>query len=181
MRGPDGVFRDFRGDLIPNLEIRATAQLESQPRTMLAVVEQWQRAGLGVDPVVIPSDRISDREYRATMPGFELVRQPNDTNALLRLHSSQVPLPENNFTGLNRSRYRSGILDALIERYTMTIPREDRLDALRLVVRNITDQAVLLGLFYEIDPALVSNRVRNVGGRGTLATQSWNAHNWDVE
>jgi hypothetical protein len=115
------------------------------------------------------------------MPGFEIVRQPNDTNVLLRLHSNQIPVPENNYTGLNRARYRSGVLDALIERYTVTIPRDDRVDALRLVVRHITDQAVWLGLFYEIDPALVNNRVKNVGGRGMIATQAWNANQWDVD
>ena len=180
-RGPDGTVRDFRGDPLPNLEIRATGQLDTQRRAMLAVAEQWQRAGLGVDPVVVPSDLTADREYRATMPAFEIVRQPNDANALFRLHSSQIPVPENGFTGVNRARYRNGVLDALIERYAVTIPREDRLDALRLVVRHITDQAVWLGLFYEIDPSLVSNRAKNVGGRGMVSTQSWNANQWDVD
>jgi ABC-type transport system substrate-binding protein len=181
MRGPDGGFRDFKGDLIPSLEIRTTAQLDTQPKTMLAVADYWQRAGLAVETVVVPSQRVSDREYRATMPGFELARQPNDTNALLRLHSSQVPLPENGFTGANRARYRGAILDALIERYAVTIPREDRLDALKLVIRHMTDQAIWLGLFYEIDPSLVSNRVKQLGGRGMTATQSWNATQWDID
>ena len=51
----------------------------------------------------------------------------------------------------------------------------------RNFVPQITEQAVWLGLFYEIDPALVNNKVRNVGGRGMLATQSWNAVRWDVD
>ena len=36
-------------------------------------------------------------------------------------------------------------------------------------------------MFYEVEPTMVSNRLKNVGGRSTPYTQAWNAHEWDLK
>jgi hypothetical protein len=61
------------------------------------------------------------------------------------------------------------------------MPSVDRVDVLRQIVRRMTDQVVWLGLFYDIDPIMVDNHLKNVGGRGALATQAWNATQWDLQ
>jgi len=39
-----------------------------------------------------------------------------------------------------------------------------------------------MGVFYDGQPVLVSNRVLNAGpGPGEFTTQAWNAHDWDVK
>jgi peptide/nickel transport system substrate-binding protein len=181
VRGLDGEFPDFTGAPLPEIEIRTTSRLETPPTVMEAVAEDWRRTGLGVDTVVIPPDAAADREFRATMPGFELARQPNDVNVVSRLHSGQAPLPENDFTGANRARYRNFEMDILLDRYIATMPSVDRVDVLRQIVRRMTDQVVWLGLFYDVDPIMVDNHLKNVGGRGALATQAWNATQWDLQ
>jgi ABC-type transport system substrate-binding protein len=114
-KGPDGVFRDSSGQRLV-VEIRAAVQTDTNVKSMLAVADDWQRIGIGVEQVTIPTQRAPDREYRATMPGFELTRQSSDVNTFTRYYGPLTPLPENNFTGVNRARYRNAELDELIDR-----------------------------------------------------------------
>ena len=68
------------------------------------MADHWRQVGIGVDTLMIPLQRNSDREYRQTRPAFEVVGQPDD---IYRLHSNQIPLPETRFVGGNRARYRN--------------------------------------------------------------------------
>jgi hypothetical protein len=49
------------------------------------------------------------------------------------------------------------------------------------IIHHISDQVVPLPLFYDANPALVGNRLRNVAARhGRDSTEAWNAELWDV-
>jgi hypothetical protein len=51
-------------------------------------------------------------------------------------------VPQNNFTGQNRSRYQSPELDALVERYYNTIPIPDRMQVLGQIVHYLWVQPI---------------------------------------
>jgi peptide/nickel transport system substrate-binding protein len=175
-KGSDGFYRDTSGQRI-TLEVRTTRD-DLRERVMHPVGDYWRQIGIGQEPVVIPTQAASDRQYRATFPGFELTRQPAE---LQRYYSNQVPLPENNFRGGNRVRYVSAEFDALLDRYFTTIPTRERAQALGQIVHHMTDQLIIMGVFYTVEPSLVSGRLVNVGGRKTEdVRQPWNAHEWDV-
>jgi hypothetical protein len=127
---------------------------------------------------VVPNQRVTDREYRSTRPAFELLSTSGVNFA--SFHSSQAPVPQNNFTGNNRSRYRSPELDALIDRYFVTIPISERMDVLGQIVRHETEQVVGMGVFHSTTHMFVGNRLVNVHARGANATEAWNAQDWDV-
>ena len=100
---------------------------------------------------------------------------------LRRLLSVNTPLPENRFTAQgNNSRLRSPENDGLIERYLTTIPRTERMQALRDFVHFRTDLLPSMGLFYEVDFTLFDERLSNVTARGPRSTQTWNAHEWEL-
>jgi ABC-type transport system substrate-binding protein len=122
---------------------------------------------------------VPDREYRARIPAFELVRQRNYAGVLRNWHTSEIPTPGNNFTGRNRSRYSNPTLDALIDRYPITIPAAERVQIVADVVAHVTDQVVAMGVFYATNVTMVSNRVVNVRP-GDTSTASWNAEEWDL-
>ena len=91
------------------------------------------------------------------------------------MKGSETPLPETNWAGSNRSRYRNADLDALIDRYFETIPVPQRTQTLAQIVHHMTDQLPIMGIVYDPPLRLVANRMRNMP-----AGITWNANEWDV-
>ncbi len=180
-KAADGTFRDAAGQPL-NLEIRTTGGDDLQEKTMLSISDYWQRLGIQMDPVVVPRQRATDREYRANFPAFEEVRQPNalTPDALTRIHGAEASLPENNYRGSNRMRYQNAELDALIDRFYVTIPRQERNQALAGIIHHMTDQVVPLGIYYNVDPTMIANRILNVAPGAQGSTPAWNSAEWDV-
>jgi peptide/nickel transport system substrate-binding protein len=180
-RGADSGFRDAAGQPL-SVEIRTTGGDDLQEKTMFSIADYWQRAGIAVDPVVVPRQRATDREYRANFPAFEEVRQPNDVtpSALTRMHGSEVSLPENSYRGSNRMRYHSAELDGLIDRFYVTIPKGERTQILGQIMHHMTDQVIPLGMFYNTQPTMIANRLQNVTPGGSGATPAWNSYAWDL-
>src|SRR6266581_3507527 len=111
----------------------------------LAVADYWQRLGIEVEPVPIPQQRANEREYRATFPAFELLQNPNDLKGLIRYDGSRSPLPENNYQVVgNYSRYMNPELDALIDKYFVTISPAERVQTVGRIVHHTTDQVTLI-------------------------------------
>ncbi len=179
-KGADGFYRDRSGQRL-NVEARTTADDDVRQKTLFAIADYWQQAGIGTETVLIPRQRAADLEYRATFPAFELVRQPQDVRGLRSFHSRYTALPENSFrvTG-NRTRYMNPEWDALVDRYFMTIPKPERVQIMGEIVRHISNEVLILGIYYNVSPTLLSNRLVNIGAAGQGATQAWNAHLWDV-
>jgi len=174
-KGSDGSLRDRSGQPL-SVETRVTAATEVSRKAMFAVADSWQRLGVDVQTVVIPTQRTSDREYMATFPSFMFYRQSSQIQFLQIRHSSQAPLPQTNFVGQNYERYIDPAFDALIDRFYVTIPRDERMGILRQVVHNMTDEVHLLGLFYDGTPALMRKRLQNI----TPQQQGWNAYLWEA-
>jgi len=91
------------------------------------------------------------------------------------LHSSEARLAERGFRGLNYSRYMNPEFDALLDRYLASVPRAERMEALRAVVHHMTDQLNVMTLYYRAFVTMVSNRVVNASADPTS-----NAHEWEV-
>jgi ABC-type transport system substrate-binding protein len=129
-----------------------------------------------------PLQRQNDREYRATIPGFDLAGGGGgDTAYLERLKSSQAPVAENNYVGRNKLRYQNPEADALIDRFFATVPWEARMEVMRSIVRHISNEVLIIQLFYTANPTMMINQLDGVSD--TLATASvvtWNAHEWDL-
>lgn len=178
-RASDGIFRDAAGRRL-TVEIRSSL-LDTLRKSKLTVADYWQRVGVAVNPVDSPEALQRDVEYRATFPGFDTRRGTNGVDDFKFLRSSEARLPENGFVGGNVSNYMNPELDALIDRYLVTIPRAERMQVAGQIVRHITDQVIPLLTFYDATPTIVGARLRNVASSvSSGATNTWNAHQWDV-
>lgn len=176
-RRADG-FYDSNGRKLAALESRTNAGDDLKEKILLSTADYWRRIGLDVDVVISPRQRASDREYRATYPGFDLVRQPFDP---IRFLSREAPLPETSWRGNNRMRYMNPQLDSLIDRYFTTIPLRERTDIVGQMMHILSDQAVALGTIYGAEPTLIGKRLVNVGTElAAGADETWNVHQWDV-
>jgi peptide/nickel transport system substrate-binding protein len=178
-RGGDGIFRDAAGQRL-SVEIRTT-ETNDKPKIMFPVADAWQQVGVAAEPTIVPRQRAADREYRATYPAFELVRGGSDLRSFDNLRSTEVRLPENNYTGSNYPRYANAEFDSLIDRYLTTIARTDRMQVAGQILHHMTDQVIALGLYFDTEPTAIANRLVNVNARNQQSTQAWNAHEWDVK
>jgi len=174
-RGADGIFRDA-DNLKLAVEIRSNGERITE-NTIVPLANMWANLGIAAEPLLVPPQRITDREYVATFPGFRLMRQPNATASLSRLRSTLTPLPENRFVGSNYARYVSADLDALIDHFYATIPRPERMQTLRQIMRYISENLNHMGLFYDADFMFASKRLTNIAGN---ETEIWNVHLWDA-
>ncbi len=175
-RGPDGGFRDTSGQRL-TIEMRTRGGDDLQEKTLFGASDYFQRIGIAIDPLVFPALRANDREFRSTHPGMEVVRQPSGGDALSRYHGADVPTAENNYRGVNRTRYRNPELDALIDRYSTTIPERERNEILAQAINHMTRNIVVIGVYSIVDPTMISNRLKGV----ELGNPTWNAHEWDVQ
>lgn len=173
-KGPSGAFTGATGQNL-QLEIRVTARNPLSNKALFAVADYWQSIGLAVEPVVIPTQRVTDQEYLHTYPAFMVYRQGTGVSSFRNHHSSRAPVPENGFVGSNYARYMNSEFDALIEKVFTTIPLPERLQVIGQVAHHISDQLNLMGLFYDGQPVLIDNAIQNV----TTENQGWNAHEWD--
>jgi peptide/nickel transport system substrate-binding protein len=175
-RLPDGGWRGGGGQRL-GLELRTGNTPIIHTRTLFPVADFWQRLGIDVDPVVVPTQRVNDREYIATMPAARLSRYPNGAQNVERFSSAQTPLPENRFGGTNISRYINPAFDAEIDRYLITIPWTERMQILGRIVHRISDELIVMGLFYDVRTYMVSKRLANVT---PAYNTTWNVREWDI-
>jgi hypothetical protein len=151
-------------------------------QTKFIVADQWQRLGVGVDIIGDPPARRGDQEYRATFPGFDITRGGAGVESFKQFHSSEIRVAETRFVGQNVPNYANPEFDALLDRYHVTIPRVERMRVAGQIVHHMTDQVIVLNMFYDATPLIVSNRLLNVStnmSRG--GTTTWNAHEWQVK
>jgi ABC-type transport system substrate-binding protein len=145
----------------------------------MAIRDQWQQVGVNVEPAIIPRQASKDRQLRATFSAFDFTVSPS---VPARYQSSAIPLPENGFRGHNRSRYSNPEMDALIDKYFVTIPKQERMRVLAQMIRHQTENVVTIGTFFVPEPAAVSNRIANFLPPGQRnGSLSWNAHTWDFQ
>lgn len=170
-RAADGIFRGPTGETI-SVEIR-TLSADLNQKTTLSVVDYWRRVGVDASIFTIPPQRQGEAEFRANFPGFQILL---GSISPIALHTSRAPLASNNFqvTG-NYPRYMNPEYDALADRYYATIPRAERMEVLRQVIRWQTDQLLAVPLFQYVDPSLISNRLKNV-----VPNNTFNIHEWEA-
>jgi peptide/nickel transport system substrate-binding protein len=183
VRGANGMFHDAAGQELA-VELRTTAELDIHLTTVYPMADAWRQVGVAAEPVVIPPQRQTDKEFMNIFPAFHMIGSGNSltTAGVGRYYSSKVPLPENNFQAAgNYSRYQSAELDGLLDRYFSAVPMSDRAPALARVINHMTDQLVQMGLFYNGAAVMVSNRLQNVQTGYALSTGAWNSHEWDVK
>jgi peptide/nickel transport system substrate-binding protein len=176
---PDGFWYDAGGQKL-NVELRTTELLDVQVKTATAVADYWKAVGVGTDLLVIPLQRQGDTPYRATFPAFEhLIGTPTDLAGVRALRSNQARVPPN-FGGSNYSRYQSPELDAIIDRFFVTIPPRERMDVLGQFIYHMADRLPVLTLYYTPSPLMLRKDLAGpVAPTSPAATVLWNAQDWD--
>ncbi len=181
-KGSDGIYRDG-ADRKLAFEIRTSQGDDRQEKAMYATADDWQRLGAEVERTLVPPQRAGDAEFRSNFPAFDLKGQAGTFDYAPSFHSTRASLPENNYRiSGNNARYMNPALDAMIDRYYVTIPTDERLRVAGQIVHHISDQVAWMGLYYSVTPLLVSNRLANVSqAKAARASTLTNVHEWDLK
>lgn len=178
-KGGAGIYEDSAGRRLA-FEHWGIQEEQERVRATFVVTDFWKKLGLDVEPNIIPAARSRDRELGATFPAFMVRGVPGSYSVLESFyHGKNIPTAENGWRGNNRARYVSGELDAAIDRFSATIPFQPRVQVLKDVVRQQSEQAVWMGLFYAVYNTMVSNKLQGVTP-GSNRAKAFNAHLWDV-
>jgi peptide/nickel transport system substrate-binding protein len=178
--GGDNLLRDGSGQPI-NVEVRGYASRDIQIKGLFPISDNWQRVGVAAEPQVLSAQQASDRQDQATFKSFLLVRQDYHLNRLVAYHSSEARLPERSYAGSNNSRYMNPDMDAAVERYQATVPWPARMEAAGQILQLMTDQLAVMPLFFDMEVALVSHRLRNATPLlAEGSSQFWNVQEWEV-
>lgn len=176
-KGADGFLYDASGQKL-TIETRTSAGDDLREKMLFAISDYWRQLGIDSRPWVVPDQLAHDAEHRAKRSAFELVRQPFDPT---RFHGAEIPSQETRWRGKNRTGFQDPELDALIDRYFVTIPTTERMQVLGEIVHRLTDRLVAMGILYSIEAIVIGNRLVNVAAASApKADESWNAHLWDV-
>jgi peptide/nickel transport system substrate-binding protein len=179
-RGADGMFRDASGQLVP-LDVRTSGGDDAHETGVFTIAENLKRVGLNTEPFLIPQAQRDDRAFNAQFPGVRLWRGSNSLFEVDRFHGREAAVQENRFSGGNRSRYLNPEYDGLIDSYMVTIPLGERQQILARIVRHMTENLNVMGLWFNTEPAAVSKRVVGFTNKKTTgAYTAWNAHEWEV-
>ena len=171
-------YRDATGKelVVPFVTVGGGAEEQSA----LFLADGWKRAGVKTELDIRAQ---LEREDRAVRPGFTdgtgtfMMTQPG---RLTWMHSDSIPTPANRFRGNNRSRYANPELDALIDRFFITVPPTERIAVLGRIAHIVTDQVTQILTYHTMHAALINNKAKNVTPRTGLA-QTWDSHLWDLE
>jgi ABC-type transport system substrate-binding protein len=141
--------------------------------------------GVAVREVVLSLGAVTDRQNRAGFSGVELAAGvPNLALLDTRLHSANMPAPDNQWVGANRGHYSSRELDALLDKLWVSLERGEREAAERDIARHLSSELPIIGLFFYPAMAMVRRDVRNSRVPRTVApvgrlSMTWNAHEWE--
>jgi peptide/nickel transport system substrate-binding protein len=179
VRGGDGFFRDVGGQRL-TVEFRARGT-DELTRLLATIADYWARSGVASDTIVVPPQRNQDREYRFNRPGFHMTGGTSGLDGIQKaFHSSQIPTPARGYVGSNDSHYANPEMDALIDRYLVTIPRRQRMEVVRQILRLAADDLPIMNVHFTVRPILIHERILNVGAVDPRSTNGWNAEQWDV-
>lgn len=137
----------------------------------------------------IEADRLFTASLAAPMPRHLLERPLAESKATFL----DLPYWGPEFVGTGPFRVRefergshllvdmNAEMDALVDRYFVTVPKAERNQVLAQIVRHISEQVVVLPMIWRVDPTAIGNRLANVEPKGPHATQAWNAHEWEAK
>jgi peptide/nickel transport system substrate-binding protein len=142
--GPDRILQNSVDGRKFRTQISNTSgqAIESQ-----VVGDYWRQIGLEIEEIVIPAALSSDREYRATYPGWE-GSSGGYGDQISRFTGPAATAPR--WSG-NRGGYDDPTANALYARYTSSVSERDQFQAMRAINDFFVENIPNLPLYYATD------------------------------
>jgi peptide/nickel transport system substrate-binding protein len=181
--GPDGVRINGKGEPLA-LDLMTTAGNRSRELVEQVLQAQWKAVGIRTiirnQPArVFFGDTMVRRRFHG-LAMFAWMSAPENVPRSI-LHSTEIPRPENGFSGENFGGFSNPEVDALLDKIEITVDREKR-KALWFRLQEIyADRLPAIPLFFRADAYILPKWLKGVVPTGHQEpTTEW-VENWRVE
>ncbi len=175
-----GIRQDSAGNPL-RLELSSTAG--DKTREMVEQVLQSQLKQIGIDirikneaPRVFFGQTTRERKFTG-MAMYAWITSP-ELVPRTTLHSTQIPVPENNFSGQNYSSVSIPELDDLIDAVENELDPDKRLPLWQRIQQIYTEELPVLPLFYRANTYILPKWLVGLVPTGHLNPSSLWAENW---
>ncbi len=165
---------------------RFAVNVRGDERVAAIVVDAWRSVGAIGEYEQFPPQLTRDRAARASFSGFDINTGPTSIlNVGPRLASTDIPTPENQWTGLNRGGYANPEWDRLFQTINVTLEEPRRLELEREMARIFTTDLPVLPMYFGLELVPVGGGLTGIQPiRATphigVILHTWNVHEWDV-
>jgi len=173
-KGGDGTYVSAGGERFTS-DFRSTANQAEFP----VIAVGWRNAGFDVQETVAPAALNQDPEYRATFAGLNLFNSFLGEKGAYDFTTSEIPRPENRWTGGNRGGWSDAEYDRLAATLTATLARNDRGPILTQMMKRWTDELPAIPMNFSTS---VWTWVKDLQGPADTAAGSavaWNISQWE--
>ena len=166
------------------LDVRFREQFLDAHATVIA--DQWKAVGLQPSLFLATTQMLADLEFQANVKGVERSGfSIGFATWQRRVHSSAIPTPQTRWAGLNRTYYDNPEVDALIDRFGVTLNESERDQLEGEIIQRVTSDAVFYPLYINAGASTVRKGITGLKpNAGTPSVTSyyyttWNILEWD--
>lgn len=180
--GPGGIRRNARGEPL-RLEFQTTAGNRSRELVQQVLQGMWRKLGIEVTiknepPRVLFAETLGKRRFSG-MVMFAWISSPENVPRSV-LHSSEIPRPENNWSGQNYTGFADPEVDALLDAIEVELDEERRRGLWHRLQTIYAEQLPALPLYFRAEAHVWPKWLQGVEPTGHLApTTLWVEH-WRV-
>jgi len=145
-------------------------------KLMTIVANDWSALGAQPSIVALTAAQKNDNEFRAKFTGAHGRAAPGLPDSIVaQLHSKSQASAETRWVG-GRTGYSNPRADALLDRFPVTIERQESLALMKNMLQEIIGDIALMPMYWPVEPNLAVKGVSGVKGR-----DGWNFHEWNKQ
>lgn len=178
--GPGGIRRNARGEPL-RLDFQTTAGNRSRELVQQVLQGMWRQVGIEVvirnePPRVLFGETLSRRRFTG-MALFAWISSPENVPRSI-LHSSEIPSPENGWSGQNYTGFADARVDALLDAIEVELDEARRRELWAELQRRYAEKLPALPLFFRADAHVWPRWLEGVEPTGHLAPTTLWVERW---
>ena len=147
-----------------------------------ALSNQWQKAGIGAQPVPLPPQSANLDELKNTVRGAFVWPFGGSPTVSQNLTSSVIPTERNRWKGSNYGGYSSAVYDELYDRFAVTIAASERQRIFVEALRFLAEEVPIISIYCYGNAVIARKGLAGVGlAAPSQSASAWNIHTWEIK
>lgn len=180
--GQDGYL--YKKEKKLQLTIMTTAGRKVRELVEQYLKNQWKKVGVEViiqnfPPRVFFGEHVRKAQF-SHLAMYSFVSDP-EQDPKENFHSQYIPRKENNYTGINRMKWKNSKVDELIEKMSGAFYAEERVRIAHEIQKHYTEDVPAIPLFYRSDISVTPKNLKGYSLTGNSYTPANQIESWSLE